>query len=193
MSITVIDGTGQKTAVIFNQWGSPVRQGFNQVTATISSPFDPPALEPSDAPPPAVEPGILNCIENSDRQIANTKISAHAKLPNKGELALKFRIWGAHGRGGVPEVGWEIQMVENDFIEVFQLSTPMNESTRMEFTCSVCWDPSTRRRPGTGVPVDGPTRPVPVRHETTSHRLSDGSRSRQTGPVAVADGDGSEP
>ncbi|KAJ7319044.1 hypothetical protein DFH08DRAFT_819478 [Mycena albidolilacea] len=53
--------------------------------------------------------------------------------------------------------------------------------------------PVTRRRPGTGVPVDGSTCPVPVRHETISHRLSDGSRPRQTGPVAVTDGDGSEP
>jgi hypothetical protein len=60
-------------------------------------------------------------------------------------------------RTQTPEVGWEIQIVENDFIKVFQLPTPMNESMRTYFTCSVCWDPSTRRQPETGVPVDGST------------------------------------
>jgi hypothetical protein len=51
---------------------------------------------------------------------------------------------------------------------------------------------------GTHQPVNGwgrvlPLTGLPVPHKTMSHRLSDGSHPRQTGPVAIADGDGSEP
>ncbi|KAJ6582874.1 hypothetical protein DFH09DRAFT_1076052 [Mycena vulgaris] len=76
--------------------------------------------------------GTLNCTENCDRQIANTKISTHARLPRLSELPAPF--YAAHPK--VPT--------------------------------HVYWDPSTRRRPGTGIPVDGSTRAVP--HELDEFR-----------------------
>jgi hypothetical protein len=103
-----VDGTDRKTAVIFDQRGSPVRRGFKQEGPTVRY---------------------------------------------------------ADGR----VVGFVAQIHQ-----IFYATHSKNTDT-----CLL--EPVTRRRPGTDAPVDGSTCPVPVRHETISHRLSDGSRPRQRG------------